>query len=371
MKFNSTIKLIILGFVCALLATSCVKEGPMGLAGINGDDGADGAPGSDGQNGVDGNVTCLVCHSGENMLNKQAQYVLSGHKIGKFTLEREEWGASCGRCHTPTGFQQFAEQGADAIYGNIQNAETFDCNTCHGIHVTFEATDYALRTSGAVVPAYSTGPALELGGNNNLCGQCHQNRRAEPNIDKPGETYRITSSHYGPHHGPQGNVVAGVGFAEIPGPANYPAAGTAIHLAQASCTGCHMGEFNNTKNQGGHSFAPSLNACNTCHNASNEDFDYKSVQSETQLLLEELRDKLVALGVVVAEEEIEYEWDEELQDHVASDPVISYHPHTGTYPMVQVQAFFNWVGLEEDRSLGVHNPAYVRALLVNSISALE
>ncbi len=93
MKFNSTIKLIILGFVCALLATSCVKEGPMGLAGINGDDGADGAPGSDGQNGVDGNVTCLVCHSGENMLNKQAQYVLSGHKIGKFTLEREEWGA--------------------------------------------------------------------------------------------------------------------------------------------------------------------------------------------------------------------------------------------------------------------------------------
>ncbi len=63
------------------------------------------------------------------------------------------------------------------------------------------------------------------------------------------------------------------------------------------------------------------------------------------LLLEQLRDKLIELGVVVAEEEIEYEWDDGLPDHVASEPVISYHPHTGTYPMVQVQAFFQlgWI----------------------------
>ena len=50
---------------------------------------------------------------------------------------------------------------------------------------------------------------------------------------------------------------------------------------------------------------------------------------------------------------------------------VSYHPVVGTYPMVQAQAFFNWVGLEEDRSLGVHNPRYVEALLTNSIEALE
>jgi hypothetical protein len=66
-----------------------------------------------------------------------------------------------------------------------------------------------------------------------------------------------------------------------------------------------------------------------------------------------LRDKLIALGVVEGDDE-----------H-------GYHPVVGTYPMVQAQAFFNWVGLEEDRSLGAHNPKYVKALLANSIAALE
>ena len=39
--------------------------------------------------------------------------------------------------------------------------------------------------------------------------------------------------------------------------------------------------------------------------------------------------------------------------------------------MVQAQAFYNWIGLTEDRSLGVHNPRYVEALLSNSIEALS
>ena len=38
--------------------------------------------------------------------------------------------------------------------------------------------------------------------------------------------------------------------------------------------------------------------------------------------------------------------------------------------MAQAQAFFNWIGLTEDRSLGVHNSAYVEALLKNSIEAI-
>ena len=69
-------------------------------------------------------------------------------------------------------------------------------------------------------------------------------------------------------------------------------------------------------------------------------------------LLVELRDILVANGVV------------------AGDDEDGYHPVVGTYPMVEAQSFFNWIGLEEDRSLGVHNPKYVVALLKNSIKAL-
>ena len=43
-------------------------------------------------------------------------------------------------------------------------------------------------------------------------------------------TFRITSTHYGPHHGAQANVFAGVGFAEIAGSIAYPAAGSATHV---------------------------------------------------------------------------------------------------------------------------------------------
>jgi hypothetical protein len=70
-------------------------------------------------------------------------------------------------------------------------------------------------------------------------------------------------------------------------------------------------------------------------------------------MLVQLRDKLIELGVV------------------AGDDVDGYHPVVGTYPMIQAQAYFNWVGIEEDRSLGAHNPKYIKALLLNTIAALE
>ena len=49
---------------------------------------------------------------------------------------------------------------------------------------------------------------------------------------------------------------------------------------------------------------------------------------------------------------------------------MAYEPIIGTYPMAQAQAFFNWIGLVEDRSMGVHNPSYVEALIDNSIEAI-
>ena len=83
-------------------------------------------------------------------------------------------------------------------------------------------------------------------------------------------------------------------------------------------------------------------------------FDHNGFQTETQEKLDQLRDVLVDLGVV---------------EYVAEDE--AYEPIVGTYPMVQAQAYFNWIGLVEDRSLGAHNPRYVEALLDNTLEALE
>ncbi|PKQ61578.1 hypothetical protein BZG02_15425 [Labilibaculum filiforme] len=330
-------------FAISLLIISCTKEGPMGPAGADGTNGID---------GTDGNSTCLDCHATETKSSIDAQFAMSVHSSGINAVDYAGGRASCAACHSHQGFVQFANTGA--VAGDITNPTAWECATCHGLHESFEGKDYALRLKDPVKPIFDPSITMDLNGSSNLCANCHQSRRAEPIIDKPGDTYTITSTHYGPHHGAQANVVAGVGFAEIAGSVAYPAAGSAVHLAQASCTGCHMSEFDDAKDQGGHTYNPSLLACNTCHGVEEDDFNYGGVQSIVEGQLETLRDELVRLGVVA--------W-------VEADA--AYEPVVGTYPMVQARAFFNWAGLDEDRSLGVHNPKYVKALLQNSIEALE
>ncbi len=344
MKSVKLFRLALFSFMCLFLASSCVKEGPVGPAGANGTNGVDGT------DGTDGNTTCLVCHAGTTMEAIQGQFATSVHIGGINAVDYAGGRASCAECHSHEGFVQYATLGS--VAGDITSPTAWQCGTCHGLHKTFEGVDYALRLTDPVVPKYDKTTTMDLLGNSNLCANCHQSRRGEPNLTNPGEeTFRITSSHYGPHHGAQANVVAGVGFAEIPGSVTYPVAGTSKHLNQASCTGCHMGEF--TNGQGGHSWNPNQDACNSCHDVTEENFNYGGVQSDVHAKLETLRDKLIELGVV------------------AGDDVDGYHPVVGTFPMVQARAFFNWVGLEEDRSLGAHNPKYVNALLTNSIEALE
>lgn len=355
MKLKEVIKLFALAVLVVGMATSCVKEGPMGPAGIDGTDGVDG---SDGQNGVDGKVSCLACHSGDNMLQKQSQFVLSGHKIGTWTLDHGTWSSGCVRCHTPVGFQQFAELGAGAVFASIENTETFDCSTCHGLHSTFEDTDYALRITTPVVPVQPVNGEMDLKGNSNLCGTCHQSRSLEPSLATPGETFRL-SVRTGPHHGPQGNILFGNGLAEIAGSTAYPTKGTADHLTKTggSCVGCHMTAY--AAGTGGHSFKPGVGACNGCHEGDDiTDFNYGGVQSDIESRLEELETKLMALGALV-----------EVTDE---EGVVSIAPaDKKTVPMVQAQAVFNYFGVKEDRSMGVHNPKYVRAIMNNTLEALE
>jgi hypothetical protein len=345
MKYNSILKLVLFGFICAFMATSCVKEGPMGPAGADGEDGADGT------NGIDGKVSCLACHEGTNMESKDAEFAMSAHSVGAIAVDYAGGRAACAQCHSHEGFTQYAV--FNSVLGDITNPSAWECGTCHGLHKSFESGDYALRLDAPVVSGADKTTVLDMKGNSNLCAVCHQTRTSEPNKAAPGESFKITSTHYGPHHGPQANVLAGVGFAEIPGDVAYPAANSAKHLTMnnASCTGCHMAPF--SKKSGGHSFNPNIDACNSCHNATDINFNYGGVQTEVEDQLVVLRDKLIELGVVEGDDE-----------H-------GYHPVVGTYPMVQAQAYFNWIGIEEDRSLGVHNPKYIKALLQNTIKALE
>jgi hypothetical protein len=351
MKFTTILKLFVFGFIVAFMASSCVKEGPVGPAGA---DGKDGTNGTNGRDGADGHVTCLACHGSDLIEGIQAEFSMSVHRAGLVAVAYAGGRKDCAACHSHEGFVQFAEFGE--VLGDITNPTAWKCNTCHGLHKTFGSGDFAVRLNTPVVPFYNLSTTMDLKGNSNLCANCHQSRRPEPKMEKPADaTYRITNTHYGPHHGAQANVVAGVGFAEIEGSVAYPAPGSNFHLMHGgeavSCVGCHMGEYGQG---GGHTWKPNLDACVACHGAEMEDYDYSGGQTDIEHLLEQLREKLVEHGVV---------------EYVEADA--AYEPVVGTYPMNQARAFFNWAGLEEDRSLGAHNPKYVRALLLNSIEALE
>jgi hypothetical protein len=343
MKYASFFKIVLSGFIVLFLAASCVKEGPMGPPGADGIDGIDGA------DGVDGHVTCLACHSSESMDRIQAEFSMSVHRAGMNAVDYAGARAACARCHSHEGFVQFAELGG--VVGDITNPTAWKCNTCHGIHETFDVTDYALRLTDPINPFSNPQATMDLVGNNNLCANCHQSRAPEPNVATPdAETFRITSNRYGPHYSTQANVVAGMGLAEIPGSVAYPQAGSNYHLnEQASCTGCHMGEF--TNRSGGHTWIPSVSSCNSCHET--EDFNYGGRQTDVAAKLVQIREKLVEFGVIAGSDET------------------GYMPLPGTYSMVLVRAFFNWDAIYKDRSLGVHNPRYVNALLVNTLEALN
>jgi hypothetical protein len=338
---NTTRFFLLLVLVSAIALAGCEgDQGPQGPAGPAGADGADGANGYT-------PAMCLDCHNDAESLEIQLAYAQSGHKAGNY-VAYAGGRQSCARCHSKQGFIEYATTGE--VSGDVSDPASLDCAGCHIVH----PADFGIRATDPVAMIWDETYEVDFGDNSNLCANCHQSRRAEPNLDIPGDTYEITSTHYGPHHGAQANVLEGVGFAEIDGSTDYPNPGSGHAAAGMTCVACHMYEYDSGDEggEGGHTWIPRVAACQTCH-AGATDFDINGTQTENQDKLDQLRDLLVDLGVVEYVEEDE-----------------AYEPIPGTYPMIQVQAFFNWIGLEEDRSLGVHNPSYYEALLDNSIEAL-
>lgn len=342
MKTRSLI--LMLFFSVTIIIFSCVKEGPAGISGTNGTNGADGA------DGADGNLTCVVCHSGDALLQKKIQFAYSTHKAGA-NVSYAGGRANCAECHSREGFVEFHDTGI--VGADISKPSAINCKTCHLIHNEFTLIDYTLRVDGPVILKYNPNISLDLGDGSNICMNCHQTRTPEPGTSNPeAATFTITNTHYGPHHGPQANIFEGIGFAEIDGPIVYPLPASSKHRVNATCLTCHMGEYKNA--QGGHTWIPSQDACNSCHTFSSENYNYFGRQDKIKAKLDKLRDLLVNKGLM--------HWVEEDQ---------AYEPIPGTYNMEYVQAFFNWTGLMDDGSMGVHNYSYANALLTNSIAAME
>lgn len=397
MKQKSIFNLLLLAVICLFMAASCTKEGPMGangLNGVNGENGAngvDGTNGTDGTDGVDGNMSCLVCHTKAGMDALNVLYAGSGHNSANY-VAYAGGRASCTPCHSNEQFQNYMASTPDREgtglnpFPDVAYPTKITCETCHANHQSLEDDITAPMTTVAPVVAKSDGTIMDLGNSSNLCINCHQSRRDASYYDKateaktftrtftkddidvyshaawgpagsaklnatkdtltvtfdvPLDNAYVSSTHAGPHHGPQGNALLGNG--------GYGTSSKGTH-ASVGCTGCHMGEVEGMT--GGHSFKPSFASCNTCHSGVTS-FDINGNRTEFDTRLAAIASALEALGAL----------------HFDAEDG-AYHPMYASLPRATYQAFWNYMLLYEDHSHGAHNPPYFETLLTEAETKL-
>ena len=322
--------------VCGLLLLAALivacgpsQPGPAGPAGPAGPVGPKGEPGTV-PSAAD--LACTACHNDTNLLtSKAAEWSTSLHGTGTaFIAEGLEDG--CAGCHSGSGFSAMLTAGLTPDKSVADpNTTPQDCRACHQIHTTYTTDDYALRTT-APLAMYATSTTFD-GGAGNLCANCHQARRV---IAAAVEGKIAVTIRFGPHHGPQSDMLLGVGGAGA-------VTGTpSMHYStvENTCVTCHMGDSAN------HTFSPNVATCTACH-ADATSFDINGVQTTVTGKLDALKAALTTAGLLDAQGAI-----------VA-----------GSYPEAQANALWNYIYVNnEDKSLGVHNSKYTNALLDASLA---
>jgi len=328
--------------------TSDPIQGPPGIAGI---DGIDGINGTNGIDGVDGTASCVACHNEAHRAPIDASFKTSGHNedtvqynglaLTDYT-NQGFFGGSCTPCHSEEGYINYLT-GEPIV--TLDDPSIIGCTTCHEKHSTFDfendGHDFALRSFDPVTLMTDDSYTIDFNGTSNNCAFCHQPRTKDP-IDDGAGMFTVTSSHWGPHHGPQATLLEGIQGANIVGSTAYPTPQTAAHRTGSSCVTCHMSADDGAGN-GGHSFVVTDNGCAGCHS--------NGIPSEVG----GLADKMAELGQLLEEVGIVHDG----------------HPVLGTYTIKEAQAAWNYLLVMEDASGGVHNPKYVKALIENSLEVLK
>ncbi len=316
--------LVVAAFVLAACAGPAGSVGPAGPAGPVGPQGPAGvAPAA-------ADLTCTQCHNDTDLIpSKVDQWSLSLHGTGE-AFQGEGYNKSCAGCHSGGGFSTMVAAGLtpDKVTDGDTHPSKQDCRACHQIHTTYTSADYALETVKPVA-MFATSTTFD-GGNGNLCANCHQARRLIP---AAADGLVDVNARYGPHHGPQSDMLLGVGGAGSVTGTPSPHYST----VKDTCVACHM---NGSGPDANHTFTPEVGSCVACH-ADATDFNMNGAQTELDAKLETLKADLTTAGLLDSEGAI----------------------IAGKYPEAQAIALWNYIYIVvEDKSNGVHNMPYAEAL---------
>jgi len=321
----------------ALSLATCVLLAVMGC------EGPTGPRGSEGESGV---AECMECHA-ENtaIVAIGGQWANSVHATGG-NFERNT--PPCSGCHTSEGFLARLATGSP---GTPTNPSSIHCFTCHAPHTN---GDFRLRTVAPV--NMMVGGVFDMG-HGNLCVNCHQPLVASPRVALAPDSTTITNNRWGPHHGTQGAILSGNGGHEFAG-YEYEDSPHA-RVVTKGCPSCHMAAPFGAR-AGGHTMNMTYEfhdaevdlatGCNVqdCHWGAVTDFSYRGAQAEITVLLDELHTAILDRGFIDSEG----------------------LPVPGKYSEAEAGAIYNFLFVEDDRSDGIHNTDYARALLESSLAKL-
>jgi len=360
-----------------------------------------------------GNTGCTPCHAQEAF-----KYVVANNVPATFTLN-----PATGRY-----VNNYATV-SSAAYGEIGCST---CHS--SLHTTYGTADLAFTTVAPVpMTMWGGAKVIDLkadGGKSNLCVKCHQPRpftnALTGNVldyvalatttgvvfdgDPAGKTNIIKPSYRThTHYGAIGAVYAGMGGVEFPGALPYT---NSAHTQAASCMDCHMGTM--VGRSGGHTFsaAGKFDGCNVagCHTTAITSASttlWVNPRAEIKKLLGDLATKLTIGGVDILNRNGDsasnlwygitannYDGYLNVYDPITNPTAQTYNAssfkYVGTPPATwsaeqkaynatlptltltnaQMGAIINFQLCLRDYSLGIHNFAYTKALLTNSIAKL-
>jgi formate-dependent nitrite reductase cytochrome c552 subunit len=358
-----------------------------------------------------------VCHGEPLRHGRFQQWQLSGHANYELAVDESQSG-SCSRCHTGNGFLAWLEESDADPDTDVTVTWTEDethpqtCVTCHDPHAvgtsSGEETDATARIHDDT-PELAAGFTATGVGGGAICMTCHNSRRGLRNDSTLQATKDDDDLARAPHGSAQTDVLMGQNayFVDVGLPGSHA-------LVDDTCVNCHMEQTDPpdllSYQLGGtnHTFFAAEDVCGNCHG---EVVDAAGVQNIVQAGLNSLQAAIEAAIQDLIEDEIdagnridldgtlltdastiaEIEFGEyrgrqaitvTLTDSTVIGPVRLADVNVETDAGVLLDEFYNraddrlpragwnWNLINNDGSVGVHNPGFALEVLDTSADEL-
>lgn len=309
-------------------------------------------------------ANCAYCHDDGHYHVYPEQWDVSAHAIGNY-VGYAGTRAGCANCHSGSGFVAYVKNGQQPL-NEAPPAIEITCATCHDPHDASNPSQLRL-----VSATLANGYEVPLQNEGRLCINCHQGRRDAK--EYTNDYLNNLSSHFGPHYGTQGDLLTGQNAITW----GYEV-GSSPHLQaiEKACVGCHMAEGStdesgNSQLAGKHTFSmrtpegeANVLACEPCHGDVGDDFNVKKLyingiaDHDGDGIDEGLQDEVHGLL-------------EELYNLLPNDGAGHLAITDSSVTLLEAQAAYNYLMIEDDRSLGIHNPEFAVELLQLTIGVVK